>query len=81
MCNSKVNAYVDIKKVITEKAGKVNKNIKVVAFALDDEDPKGMQKLFGALEESMKNGNWIVIDNIHLVRSWPSDMLKLFYVN
>ena len=76
-----VNAYVDIKKVITEKARKVNQNIKVIAFALDNDEPIGMEKLFNSVEESMKNGNWIVIDNAHLVNSWSSDMLKLFYVS
>ncbi len=60
---------------------KLNQNIKVIAFALDDNDPKGMERLFNSVEESMKNGNWIIIDNAHLVKSWSSDMLKLFYVS
>jgi hypothetical protein len=48
---------------------------------LDDNEPKGMERLFASVEESMKNGNWIIIDNAHLVKSWSSDMLKLFYVS
>ena len=66
---------------ITEKARRINQNIKVIAFTLSDDEPKTMQKFRHALEDSVKNGNWIIVDNVHLVKSWPPEILYLFYVS
>ncbi len=75
-----VNAYVDIKKEITEKARKISPAIKVIVFALDDDETRNMQRFYNALSDSIKNGNWIIVDNIHLVKTWTSDILQLLYV-
>ena len=33
-----------------------------------------------AIKESVKNGNWILIENVHLIEDWPVELIKLIYV-
>ncbi len=52
----------------------------MIVLSLENQDIK--IKRFGiALKDAIKNGFWIVVENVHLLKEWPNDLLKLLYVN
>lgn len=68
---------------VTIEIGKFAKEFeedkRVVILSLDDDDSK-VKRLGYALKESIKNGSWVIVENIHLLEFWPKDVLKFLYV-
>lgn len=60
-------------------AKQTNEDIKVIVVSLENNDSK-LKRLGVALRDSIKNGYWIVVENVHILDTWPKDVLKLLYV-
>jgi hypothetical protein len=64
---------------ISKYGKKLNENMKIIVFSLDDSKSK-LNKLTIALKETIKTGGWIIIENPHLLIDWPNDLLEILYV-
>lgn len=65
---------------IGKLAKEIHDEIRVVILSLDDEDNK-IKRLGYAIKESIRNGSWVIVENIHLLNQWSHDVLKLLYVS
>jgi hypothetical protein len=63
---------------IGKLAKQVSEDIRVVVLSLDDDDTK-IKRLGYAIKESIRNGSWVLVENMHLLNEWPSDVLRLLY--
>ncbi|CAF0940788.1 unnamed protein product, partial [Brachionus calyciflorus] len=72
------NAYVSVSIEIGKLAKEINEDIRVVILSLGDDDNK-IKRLGYAIKESIKNGSWVIVENVHLLKNWTSDVLKLLY--
>ena len=52
---------------------------KIVITTLDSEKSK-LKRVSMALNEAIRLGHWIVIENAHLLNEWPDDILRVIYV-
>lgn len=64
---------------ISKLAKNIKDDVKVIVMSLENQEVK-LRRLGIALKESIKNGNWIVVENAGLLNEWPRDILKILYV-
>jgi hypothetical protein len=70
------DSFINITNELIKKA--TLKSTKVNVISIDD-DPNLMYNLISNLKSSIKNGSWLIIDNIELLTSWPSELLSILY--
>lgn len=73
------NAYVNATLEISKLAKRGKADAKVIVLSLENQEIK-LKRLAIALRDSIKNGNWIIVENSGLLKDWPNDVLKLLYV-
>lgn len=66
---------------INRLARRVNSKAKVMNFTLLEADKDGLNAFLDELKESIRVGNWIIVENCHLVNNWPSEILQLLFVS
>lgn len=71
--------YVNPTLEISRLAKKIKEDTKVIVISLENQDIK-LRRLGIALKDSIKNGNWIIVENAGLLSDWPRDILKILYV-
>lgn len=64
---------------ISKLAKEMQDDIKVIVLSIDN-DKTRTKRLAHALNESIRNGSWIIVENAHLLTEWPKDVLKLLFV-
>jgi hypothetical protein len=76
-----VNNFLNIKHEIIEKAKAFDANIKVFTFSMDNESStEQVNQVVEALRHAIVNGDWVIIDNVHMIDYWPKQILNLVYV-
>jgi hypothetical protein len=73
------NVYLNATIEISKLAKEIKNDVKVIVLSMDNQESK-LKRLGVALKDSIKNGNWIIVENAHLLNDWPKDALKLLYV-
>lgn len=73
------NVYVNATLEISKLAKKCKEDAKVIVISLENQELK-LKRLGIALRESIKIGNWLIVENTHLLKEWPNELLKLLYV-
>jgi len=53
---------------------------KIIIITIDNDKLK-LKRLNVALNEAIRLGHWIVIENAHLLNEWPDDILRIIYVS
>ncbi|RNA23048.1 dynein heavy chain domain-containing 1, partial [Brachionus plicatilis] len=74
----KEHGYFSVTIEIGKLAKEIHEDIRVVILSLDDEENK-IKRLGYAIKESIRNGSWVVVENVHLLSEWSRDVLKLLY--
>jgi hypothetical protein len=73
--NRFVNKTIELDKFATEN------NVKLIVTSLSKScQDYEIKRIYNAIKDSIKNGNWIIIDNAHLIDEWPQEILQLIYV-
>lgn len=72
------NSFVNVTSSIINFAKGNDLNIKINVVTLENSNIK-FDRLSKAIKESIKTGNWLILENAHHIREWPRSILKLFY--
>jgi hypothetical protein len=70
-----VNTTTEINKLGIEN------NINLIVISINNDIEAEVYKLANTIRESIRNGTWIIVENVHLIEQWPEDLLTLIYVN
>ena len=74
------NSCVNVTDEITKQAKLVDPDIKVIILPIDPENSR-LKRVDVALQEAIRSGYWILIENAHLITEWPIELLKILYVS
>lgn len=65
---------------ITNLAKQTNPNIKVKLLSVSNDKNK-MKTFNDELKESIRMGDWVIVQNAHLLKEWSRDTLNLLFVS
>jgi hypothetical protein len=76
---NKENTFVNVTHEISKYGKSIDNEMKIISLTLDNTESK-MKRFIAALRESIRSGAWIIVENAHLLTSWPKECLYLLYV-
>jgi hypothetical protein len=59
----------------------IENNINLIVISINNDIEAEVRKLVNTIRESIRNGTWIIVENVHLIDQWPEELLMLIYVN
>lgn len=74
----KENSFVNVTSNIINFAKENGFSTKIDIVTLENSNIK-FDRLGKAIKESIKTGNWLILENAHHIKEWPLSILKLFY--
>ena len=74
------NVFSNIRIEIATYAKQINSNFKVKQLSLSN-DKEQLNKFNEELQSAITIGDWVVIENAHVLNDWSKETLNILFVN